>query len=242
MSASASSIGRPSRVSVSTRLNSSLAGRLPSSTTAWSPCLNEWPAFSDAAIVDQQVGQLVLERLDPAPRPGARRTRTGAAPPTTERDEREQRGRAGDSRRALPRRRRTRSSARRTRPAGAAGRRARASARPSATGACRPNVPLRRAEERLQHRERGSAWLAALHRLDRRAARGAAAPSCAAGSGSARRARRGRAPPTSRPTASVPSGCRRPREAHVDGGTSADLAETPPARRASARPCLRRRP
>ena len=47
---------------MSTRLNSFAAGSAPSSTTAWMPCLNEWPALSDAAIDDQQVGELVLER------------------------------------------------------------------------------------------------------------------------------------------------------------------------------------
>ena len=59
MSLSASSIDRPSPVSVSTRLNSADAGGCPSSTTAWSPCLNEWPAFSDAAIVISRSGSCV---------------------------------------------------------------------------------------------------------------------------------------------------------------------------------------
>src|SRR6266540_696255 len=51
IASSASSIGRPNEVSVRTRLNSELAGGWPSSTTALRPCLNEWPAFSEAAIV-----------------------------------------------------------------------------------------------------------------------------------------------------------------------------------------------
>src|ERR671936_563888 len=49
MSASASSIGRPRDVSVRTRFSSWSAGGWPSSTTACRPCLNECPAFSEAA-------------------------------------------------------------------------------------------------------------------------------------------------------------------------------------------------
>ena len=56
MSPSASSSGRPRPASVSTRCNSSLAGGCASSSTAWSPCLNEWPAFSEAAIVVSRSG------------------------------------------------------------------------------------------------------------------------------------------------------------------------------------------
>jgi len=56
MSANASSSGRPSPASVSTRRSSSLAGGLLSSTTACSPCLNECPAFSVAAIVVRRSG------------------------------------------------------------------------------------------------------------------------------------------------------------------------------------------
>ena len=56
VSASASSIGRPSRVSVMTRPSSVLVGSWPSSTIVWMPCLKLWPAFSEAAIVTSMSG------------------------------------------------------------------------------------------------------------------------------------------------------------------------------------------
>ena len=56
MLARASSIGRPMPASVRARRSSSLAGGWLSSTTACSPCLNEWPALSEAAIVASRSG------------------------------------------------------------------------------------------------------------------------------------------------------------------------------------------
>ena len=51
-----SSIGRPSRASVITRLNSAAAGGWPSSTTFWIPCRKLWPALSEAASVISRSG------------------------------------------------------------------------------------------------------------------------------------------------------------------------------------------
>jgi hypothetical protein len=56
ISLSASSMALPSRVSVSTRLNSSEAGGWPSSTTLWIACRKLCPAFSEAAIVIRRSG------------------------------------------------------------------------------------------------------------------------------------------------------------------------------------------
>ena len=56
VSESASSIGRPRRVSVMTRPSSLLAGSWPSSTIVWMPCLKLWPALSEAASVTSRSG------------------------------------------------------------------------------------------------------------------------------------------------------------------------------------------
>jgi hypothetical protein len=56
VSASASSIGRPSWVSVITRPSTLLAGSWPSSTTVWIPCLKLCPALSEAARVTSRSG------------------------------------------------------------------------------------------------------------------------------------------------------------------------------------------
>ncbi len=56
ISASAPSIGRPRRVSVSTRWNSLDAGSWPSSTTAWMPWRKLCPAFREAATVVRRSG------------------------------------------------------------------------------------------------------------------------------------------------------------------------------------------
>ena len=74
MSPSASSRGRPRPASVSTRLSSSLAGGCASSSTAWSPCLNEWPAFKVAAIVVSMSGSCSSNALT------RRRTRRATNP------------------------------------------------------------------------------------------------------------------------------------------------------------------
>ena len=87
ISASASSIGRPSRVSVSTRLNSLLAGGWPSSTTAWIPWRKLWPAFSEAASVTSRSGS--WSSIAASRRFALHQTTTiGTAPPTSHREQR----------------------------------------------------------------------------------------------------------------------------------------------------------
>ena len=65
-------MGRPSRVSVSTRLNSLLAGGWPSSTTAWIPCRKLSPALREAASVIRGIGDLLVDGIQTSGAPSTR--------------------------------------------------------------------------------------------------------------------------------------------------------------------------
>ncbi len=139
ISASASSIGRPRPVSVSTRLNSSDRGRLALVDDRLHALLERVARLERRRDRDQQVRQLRLERAEPAPH---------AAPHDDERDEpRRPPSRAGSPAPARRRRQRgvraraqRRRRCRRTPPRAAACRRGRASSAPPATAAGRPNA------------------------------------------------------------------------------------------------------